>query len=80
MDYIKLGTEFVTVSSVLHAVLPPWEGLNDFPTFQKYYKLFIYFIGYFALNARSTLYPSIATQNGSQQSLASQSNPNIVNK
>ena len=56
--------------SVLHTVLPPWEGLQDFPTVQKYYKLLVYFIGYAALNGRSTVYRSLSTADGSQVSKA----------
>ena len=48
------------------------EGLSDFPSLQskfyslfhnKYYKLFVYVIGYVALNARSTLWKSISINN-----------------
>ena len=53
-----------TACSHLHSVLPPWEFLDDFPTVQKYYKAFIYFIGYVAANYRSSAYKSISTQNG----------------
>jgi predicted membrane channel-forming protein YqfA (hemolysin III family) len=63
-------TEVVTICSVLHAVLPPWEALNDFPTAQKYYKLFVYLVGYIALNWRSTLWQSLSTADGSKTSKA----------
>lgn len=46
--------------SLAHSVLPPWDFLDQFPTAQKYYKLFIYVIGYVALNGRSTVYKSIS--------------------
>jgi len=55
-DYIKLGAEVVTVCSLLHTFLPPWDFLQDFPKAIRYYKLFIYAIGYVALNGRSTVY------------------------
>lgn len=67
---VDIGTEAIAVCSVLHTILPPWEALNDFPTAQKYYKLAVYFIGYAALNGRSTVYRSISTKDGSQQSPA----------
>lgn len=73
-DWIKLGTEVVAICSVLHTILPPWEALNDFPTAQKYYKLLVFFIGYAALNGRSTVYPSLSTANGRQPSKAANGN------
>lgn len=55
----------VLVSTVLHNLLPPWDWLTDFPTAQKYYKAFIYLVGYLAGNARSTVYKkTIANGNG----------------
>lgn len=68
MDLLKLGTEIVTGASVLHTILPPWEAFSDYPSVQKPYKLLVYIIGYAALNGRSTVYPSISTQNGTQTS------------
>lgn len=59
---LDIATETVVVCSILHNFLPPWDFLNDFPRAQKYYKLAIYLIGYVALNARSTVYKSIAVQ------------------
>lgn len=52
-------------SSVLHTFLPPWDAdaFQPFPTFQKYYKLLIYVIGYIGFNARSTVYKSISVSN-----------------
>lgn len=58
------GLRLVAICSVLHTVLPPWDFLNDFPVVQKYYKTFVYVVGYIALNGRSTLYQSISTKNG----------------
>lgn len=59
-------TNVVTVSSHLHSLLPPWDGdaIAAFPTFQKWYRLFIYFLGYVAASYRSSVHPSISTQNG----------------
>jgi hypothetical protein len=68
MDLIKLGTEIVTGASVIHTLLPPWEAFNDYPSIQKPYKLLVYIIGYAALNGRSTVYPSLSTQSGTQPS------------
>ena len=59
------GMRIVVCCSVLHNVLPPWDFLDDFPTAQKYYKAFVYFVGYIGLNARSTVYRSISTSNPS---------------
>ncbi len=67
---MKLGTEVVAGASVLHTILPPWEAFNEFPTAQKYYKLFIYLVGYVALNGRSTVYPSLSTASGTKPSQA----------
>jgi hypothetical protein len=51
----------IVACSVAHSLLPPWDFLDQFPTAQKYYKVFIYVIGYVALNGRSTVYRSIST-------------------
>jgi len=67
IDYI---TRTVVVCSVLHSFLPPWEVLEDFPAAKRYYKLFIYFIGYVAINGRSTLYGSLSTKDGTTPSKA----------
>lgn len=56
------------ICSLLHSFLPPWDGYQDFPRFQKYYKAFIYTVGYIAVNARSAVYPSLSTQNGTKVS------------
>lgn len=50
--------------SVLHTFLPPWdaEAFQPFPAFVKYYKVFIYVLGYVAINARSAVYKSISTE------------------
>jgi hypothetical protein len=44
--------------------LPPWDAdaFQPFPSFVKFYKVLIYVVGYVAVNARSTVYPSISTQ------------------
>ena len=82
IDIVKLGTEIIAGSSLLHTVLPPWEAFADFPTLQKYYKLLVYIIGYVALNGRSTIYPSVSTKDGTQPSQktlqAGTANPNPV--
>lgn len=56
--------DLVVGCSVAHSALPPWdaEPFKPFPTFQKYYKVFIYLLGYIAINARSTIYKQISTQ------------------
>jgi hypothetical protein len=73
--WIDIATRVVFVASILHSVLPPWdaEPFQPFPTFIKFYKVFIYVIGYVAINARSTIYKSISTQTngGVNQSIAS---------
>lgn len=77
------GMAVVGVCSVLHTFLPPWEAFNDYPRIQKAYKLFVYLVGWFGVNMRSTIYPQISTQEGAQASKAasdpaSPSNP--INK
>jgi hypothetical protein len=59
-DYIS-GS--VLVCSVLHTLLPPWDCLSDFPRAQKYYKLFVYIVGYIGINGRSTVYSLISVNN-----------------
>ena len=51
-------------ASVLHTFLPPWDAdaIAQFPTVQKWYRLFVYITGYVAINARSTVYKSISVQ------------------
>lgn len=56
-----IATGIVTVASVVHTLLPPWDAFNDFPRTQKVYKLIVYIVGYLAVNARSTVYPTIST-------------------
>ena len=58
-----IGASIVLVCSLLHTFLPPWDFLNDFPGAQRYYKLFVYIVGYVALNARSTVYQRISVNN-----------------
>jgi len=78
-----VATACIAACSLLHTMCPPWEVLNDFPVAQKYYKVFIYTIGFVALNGRSTVYKSISTTEGAYTSCAtdgpnSPSNP--INK
>lgn len=47
--------------SILNAVLPPYEVLADFPSAQKYYRLFLSVVRYFSGDVRTrvmNLYPS----------------------
>ena len=60
----------VTICSIAHTALPPWDFLSDFPRVQKVYKLLVYLVGYVAVNWRSTLYPVISTKEGTQVSPA----------
>jgi hypothetical protein len=59
-----IACDVVVGCSIAHTFLPPWDAdaIKAFPTLQKYYRLLIYLIGYVAINARSTVYPSISTQ------------------
>lgn len=57
-----IGLEIVFICSIMHTFLPPWDFLNDFPAAQKLYKVFIYLVGYVAINGRSTVYKSISMQ------------------
>jgi hypothetical protein len=54
----------VFIASLVHSFLPPWDAdaFKPFPSFVKFYKVLIYIVGYVAINARSTVYPSISTQ------------------
>jgi hypothetical protein len=70
-----IWAQIVAACSYAHSFLPPWEFLNDFPTAQKVYKVFVYLVGYVAGNFRSSVYQSISTQNGTQPSAASQTIP-----
>jgi hypothetical protein len=58
----SLYTSAVTICSFLHTTLPPWDFLAPYPKAQNAYKVFVYIVGYVALNARSTVYKSISVQ------------------
>lgn len=68
VDPVKLTTEVIAFSSLAHTILPPWEVFDDFPRVQKYYKLFVYIVGYAALNGRSTVYKDLSTKDGTRSS------------
>jgi len=71
MDHLEhLALAIPVVASVLHTFLPPWEAFSDFPGLQRYYKLFVYLVGYVGLNARSTVWKSLSTNSGQQPSVA----------
>ena len=70
-DFIDVILRIVAVCSILHNILPPWEMFADFPFLQKWYKLFVYIIGYIALNARSTLYQGISATKGNNAEVLS---------
>lgn len=55
LEFFHWITTITFVASVLHTFLPPWEFLDDFPTAQKYYKAFVYFLGYIAVSGRSAV-------------------------
>lgn len=63
-------SSLVTICSFLHTTLPPYEFLADYPRGQSAYKVSLYVIGYVALNARSTLYQSLSTKDGTKLSEA----------
>jgi hypothetical protein len=59
-----LATSFS--ASLAHSfLLPPWDApeIAQFPRFQKYYRLFVYVVGYVAVNMRSTTFRSISIHN-----------------
>lgn len=62
---------FVTVCSHAHSLLPPWDNdaIACFPTFQKWYRVFIYFLGYAGASYRSRAHPQISTADGTQISV-----------
>jgi hypothetical protein len=68
VDAVQIAEHVIVGASILHNFLPPWDFLNDYPQAQKAYKLSVYVIGYIALNARSSLYPALSTNNGTKKS------------
>lgn len=60
---VDIATGTVVVCSLLHSFLPPYDFLADFPRAQRYYKAFIYTVGYIGLNARSTVWRSQISMN-----------------
>ena len=52
---------FCLFFSILYAILPPYEIFDDYPGFQKFYKLVLGLVKHFAINVRdkmNNLYPS----------------------
>jgi hypothetical protein len=64
-EWVDIGLRIVFVCSLIHTFAPPWdiEALQPFPRLKNAYRLFIYIVGYIALNARSTVYKSISVNN-----------------
>jgi len=67
----------ITGCSLAHTLLPPWEMLDEFPSARRYYRLFVYIVGYVALNLRSTAYAKqismpaqVKKANGERQKLS----------
>lgn len=62
---VETGLRVVVACSLIHTFAPPWDvdALKPYPRLRDAYRLFIYIVGYIALNARSTVYKSISTQN-----------------
>ena len=56
-----IALRVVAASSVAHIFLPPYDVFNDFPRFQKYYKLLVAVVGYLALNARGKVIQAYAS-------------------
>jgi hypothetical protein len=57
-DYFS---SFVTICSVLYALLPPWEQFTMYPRFQSAYRFaMIFLVRFGSLNLRSTFNPAIA--------------------
>ena len=70
LSVVTIYTYFVTATSYLHTFLPPWDdpAIAQFPSFQKWYHLFIVFLGYAAVSRRSGVYKQISTENGTKPS------------
>jgi hypothetical protein len=61
LDALDWAARICLVFSVLNAILPPYDVLNDFPTAQKYYRLVLAIVKYFSGDVRTKimqLYPS----------------------
>jgi hypothetical protein len=72
--------QIVVGASILHVILPPYDVFNDFPTLQKYYKLFVAIVAWLALNVRTKViqaYPSIKALNTSGSSGSGSAPPAI---
>ena len=65
-----IAFDVVISCSVLHTFLPPYDAdaISQFPTFQKYYRLLIYLVGYIGINARSLVWKQISTDSGTRVS------------
>lgn len=68
--WVQLGIDITFAASLIHAFLPPFEIFNDFPGFQKYYKLLINIVSYIAINVRTNvvqLYQNVDTAKEAQK-------------
>ncbi len=63
-DPLVLIPQIIAGATLVHTFMPPWEAFSDFPELQKKYKLLVYLVGFIAGNARSTLYGSLSTKDG----------------
>jgi hypothetical protein len=77
-----VGLSVVVGCSVAHTFLPPWDAdaIKAFPRFQKVYRLVIYFLGYVAINFRSTVYKSISIYNPNGLNSDAQADPRADQK
>ena len=60
---IKIVAEISFCCSILHSVLPPWDWASNYPKTQKVYRIFVYAVGYAAMNARSTIFHELSINN-----------------
>lgn len=77
-----IAFDVIVGCSAAHTFLPPWDAdaFTPFPTFQKYYKVLIYIVGYVGINARSAVYPqiSVAKTGGVNESVINATGPSVI--
>jgi hypothetical protein len=73
---IAYASEFSTGISIVYSILPKVETFQKYPKFQAGYGLFLEILKSVGLNIRNLVHPDIATQGGSQISVAAASGQN----
>jgi hypothetical protein len=63
--FLRIIAEVSFCASIVHTILPPWDWISpdDNPRLHKLYKIFVYVVGYVAMNARTTAFKELSINN-----------------